>query len=43
MTKKSFIENTVRTAHLVLLGSIDHVVSGEYVHHGFHAISFRSF
>ena len=27
MTKKSFIENTVRTAHLVLLGSIDHVVS----------------
>lgn len=27
MTKKSFIENTVRTAHLVLLGSIDHVLS----------------
>lgn len=27
MTKKSFIENTVRTAHLVLLGSIDHMVS----------------
>lgn len=27
MTKKSFIENTLRTAHLVLLGSIDHVVS----------------
>ena len=27
MTKKSFIENTVRTAHFVLLGSIDHMVS----------------